>query len=178
MLLIDGTEPATDLYTIAGLAPGAVAARDVIAHLADAAAITASPTIAGVVLDIWAQLSKIAGGLDFWGHWSANVPIWTFDYLQSVAITFCQLAVGAERDAMTFWEKADLGQLTRTQLAQNVAQTKAERAAAQRQVEAAAVESMAFVAGEETAQLRAAQRAGERRRVRGQVVGTGPCTRR
>ncbi len=64
-----------------------------------------------VVLDIWAQLSKIAAGLDFWGHWSANVPIWTFDYLQSVALTFCQLAVSAERDAMTFWEKADLGQL-------------------------------------------------------------------
>lgn len=150
-----GGEPASGLWTTPGLAPGAAGARDVLAHLDDPGAITASPAIAEVVFEVWAQVQKIAGGLDFWGHWAANVPIWTYDYLQSAAVTFCQLAIGAERDALSFWEKADLGRLTRTQLVQGVAQSRAEQAAAQRQLDASRLEAAAFAAGEETARLRA-----------------------
>ncbi|WP_456844068.1 Tc toxin subunit A-related protein [Cellulomonas sp. P5_C6] len=155
----DGTAPATSLYTVAGLAPAATQARAVIAHLdapddIDAAAV--SPAIAAVVLDVWAQLAKIAGGLDFWGHWAANVPLWTFDYLQQVAGTFSQLAIGAERDAISFWEKADSGTLTRTQLTANVQLAAAEKQAADRQVDAARAELAAYQAAEAAANLRAA----------------------
>lgn len=152
----DGTEPPTALYTIAGLAAAAIEARDVIANLSTPDAITARPSIASVVLDVWAQLLKISGSLDFWGHYHQNVPIWTFDYLQSVASNFCQLAISAERDAMSFWEKADMGQLTRLQLSQNVTLSKAERDAAQRQVDAARAELDAYTAAGNTAERRAA----------------------
>lgn len=155
VIAADGTEPTTDLYAIPGLKPGADVAREVLAALADPSALDVSPAIAAPVLDIWAQLSKINGGLDFWGHWAANVPIWTFDYLQSVAINFCQLAITAERDAMSFWEKADQGTLTRLQLEQNVVQAKAEAQAARAQVVAAQAQVSAYDAGEKAAQLRA-----------------------
>ena len=155
VIAADGTEPAADLYTIPGLKPGADVAREVLAAMADPSALDVSPAIAAPVLDIWAQISKINGGLDFWGHWAANVPIWTFDYLQSVAINFCQLAIAAERDAMSFWEKADQGTLTRLQLEQNVVQAKAEAQAARAQVVAAQAQVTAYEAGEKAAQLRA-----------------------
>ncbi|MBA3588459.1 hypothetical protein [Methylibium sp.] len=156
VLTTDGQAPASDLYTIAGLKPAADGARDVIANLANPAAITASPAISSVIFDVQAQLAKIAGGLDFWGHWAQNVPIWTFDYLQSVAINLCQMAVSTERDAISFWDKADSGTLTRLQLTQNIAQSKAEREAALRQVDAAQQEVGVYVAGQAIAQQRAA----------------------
>ncbi|MES2742017.1 MAG: hypothetical protein V4754_13835 [Pseudomonadota bacterium] len=155
-LLADGKAPATPLYTLAPLAPATAAARNVIDHLAHPAAITASPAISAVLFELQAQLAKISGGLDFWGHWSHNVPIWSFDYLQSVAANFCQLAISAERDAISFWEKADSGELTRLQLAQGVAQSKAERDAVQRQVEAAQAELGVYQAGQALAVQRAA----------------------
>ncbi len=109
VLTSDGNPGASALYTITGLQSAADVARQVIDALATSAAIVGSPAIAGVICDIRAQLAKISGGLDFWGHWAANVPIWTFDYLQSVATNFCHLAIGAERDAIAFWDKAENG---------------------------------------------------------------------
>lgn len=156
VLTPENQAPSSSLYTIVGLAPASEAARNVIANLTNLTAITASPAIASVIFDVQAQLAKIAGGLDFWGHWTQNVPIWTFDYLQSVAINLCQMAVSTERDAMSFWDKADSGSLTRLQLTQNIAQSKAEREAAQRQVDAAQQELGVYVAGEGIAQQRAA----------------------
>jgi hypothetical protein len=84
------------------------------------------------------------------------VPIWTFDYLHSVAVNLCQMAVSTERDAMSFWDKADSGSLTRLQLTQNIAQSRAEREAAQRQVDAAQEELGIYVAGQAVAKQRAA----------------------
>jgi hypothetical protein len=150
-----GTAPASSLYTIAGLAPAADVAKKVIGALNAPGTVAASATMTAVLFDVWAQLTKIAGGLDFWGHWAANVPIWTFDYLQSVAVNFCQLAIGAERDAISFWEKADQGALTRIQLEQNVALAKAEKMAADAQVAADDAQTAAYVAGEVAAQQRA-----------------------
>lgn len=152
------SEPATELWKLAGLQPAAETARPVLPALTDGtdpATIAASPAIVGVLFDIWAQISKIRGGLDFWGHWAQQVPIWTFDYLQSVAINFCQLAVGTERDAIGFWEKADAAQLSRTQLLASVTQAQAEKTAADQQVAAAGAELTAYRAGQAAAQLRA-----------------------
>jgi DUF971 family protein len=147
--------PGSQLYTIPGLKPAADAARTLIASIAHPSAVDVSPAIASVILDVQAQLAKIAGGLDFWGYWGQNVPIWTFDYLQSVAVNFCQLAIGAERDAMNFWERADSGTLTRTQLTQNIGLSQAELDAANQQVAAASAEVNAYQAAQQVAQLRA-----------------------
>ncbi|QIG39964.1 tetratricopeptide repeat protein [Microbacterium sp. 4R-513] len=155
VLTADGAAPDASLYTLEPLAPAADQARQAIAHLDDPSAITASPAITAVLFDVWSRLAKISGGLDFWGHWAQQVPIWTFDYLQSVAVNFCQLAIGAERDSMTFWEKADSGELTRTQLTQNITQSAAELQAAQRAVAAANAEVAAYRAGQDVANLRA-----------------------
>ncbi|GAA4491672.1 hypothetical protein [Microbacterium panaciterrae] len=155
VLTVDGTAPAGQLYTLAPLTPAADQARQAISQLSNPSAITASPAITAVLFDIQSRLAKIAGGLDFWGHWAQQVPIWTFDYLQSVAVNFCQLAIGAERDSMSFWEKADSGTLTRTQLTQNVSQSAAERQAAQRAVDAANAEVGAYQAAKSVASLRA-----------------------
>ncbi len=151
----DGAVPASELYTVPGLTPAADAARTLIGSLGDPTAVAVNPAIAAVVLDVQAQLAKISGGLDFWGHWAQNVPIWTFDYLQSVAVNFTQLAIGAERDAISFWEKADSGELTRTQLSLNVGVSQAELTAVQRQVDAARAESSAYEAARDVARLRA-----------------------
>lgn len=156
VIQLDGTAPASQLYTLPGLQPAANDARSVLAKLDDPTSVSVSPILKAVILDVWCQVTKIAGGLDFWGHWALNIPIWTFDYLQSVAQSFAQLAVSSERDAMSFWEKADQGALTRAQLVQNVAQSVAERDAAQAQLAAANAELTAYQAGEATATLRAA----------------------
>ena len=147
--------PGSQLYTIPGLKPAADAARTLIASIAHPSAVDVSPAIASVILEVQAQLAKIAGGLDFWGYWAQNIPIWTFDYLQSVAVNFCQLAIGAERDAMNFWERADSGSLTRTQLTQNIGLSQAELSAANQQVAAASAEVTAYQAAQQVAQLRA-----------------------
>jgi hypothetical protein len=155
VLTLDGNPGGSPLFTVAGLQPAADVARHLIDNLATPDAISASPAIAGVIFDIQAQLAKISGGLDFWGHWASNVPIWTFDYLQSVATNFCQLAIGAERDAMTFWEKSEAGQLTQLQLTQTVAVAQAESEAASRQVSAARAEQLVYMVAEAAAWLRA-----------------------
>ncbi len=147
--------PASQLYSIPSLKPAADAARTLIGSIAHPDAVDVSPAIASVILEVQAQLAKIAGGLDFWGFWAQNIPIWTFDYLQSVAANFCQLAIGAERDAMNFWERADAGTLTRTQLTQNIGLSQAELSAAQQQVVAASAEAQAYRAAQQVAQLRA-----------------------
>jgi hypothetical protein len=155
VLMADGSIPGSQLYTMATLKPSADDARTLIAALANPTTVDINPMISGVVLDVQAQLAKIGGGLDFWGHWGQSVPIWTFDYLQSVAVNFCQLAIGSERDAMSFWEKADSGSLTRTQLTQNIGLSQAELTAANGQVAAAAAEASAYAAAQNVAQLRA-----------------------
>jgi len=156
VLGVNNTVPVSQLYTVPGLKPAADSARSLIASIAHPDAVDVSPAIASVILEVQAQLAKIAGGLDFWGYWAQNIPIWTFDYLQSVAVNFCQLAIGAERDAMNFWERADSGTLTRTQLTQNIGLSQAELSAAQQQVSAAQAETNAYSAAQQVAQLRAA----------------------
>ncbi len=163
VLLLDGSEPASTLYTTAALAPGADAGRMIIAHLGellngqtDAETLDVNPLLVATILEVHAQLVKIGAGLDFWGHWHASVPIWTFEYLHSAAVNFTQLAVGAERDFIQFQERADQSALTRQQLQQGVSLASAERAAAQQQSAAAQAEASAYEAALNTAQQRAA----------------------
>jgi hypothetical protein len=158
VLMANNTAPNSRLYTTVSLKPGADQGRAVIALLANLANITnagLNPTIAAVIVEVKSQLAKIAGNLDFWGFYRATVPIWTFEYLQSVAINFAQLAVSAERDVIDFWDRADRGTLTRQQLSENYQQSQAEVQAAQLQQAAAQAEASAYAKAQALAQQRA-----------------------
>lgn len=152
----DDSEPASPLYTVAGLAPAAAMARTVLANLGAVETLTVNQAIAAVIIEVRQQLQKIAGGLDFWGFFTGTVPIWTFDYLQNVAASFAQLAIGAERDVINFWDRAGSGNLSRAQLQQNVTMSAAEVQTAQLQANATRAEAAAYAAGAALAQKRAA----------------------
>jgi hypothetical protein len=159
----DGSVPASTLYTLASLKPGADVGRTILQNLAaivadpgKTAALNLNPVTTGILLEVYQQLVKLKAGLDYWGHWHSTVPIWTFDYLQSVAVNFAQLAINAERDMIAYWERADAGALTRTQLSTGVAQAKADTHAAALQAAATAAEAQAYKDGLTLANTRAA----------------------
>lgn len=151
VLMHDGTVPNSTIYTMASLQAGADIGRNVISNLdklvsgqVSSASLGINPAVVAQVLDIHQQLLKIVNGLDFWGHRSTSVPIWSFEYLQNAAINFAQLAVSAERDFINFQERSDSASLTRQQIEQSLAQANAEIEAAKRQAEAAAAEVTAY----------------------------------
>jgi hypothetical protein len=136
--------PTSQLYTVAGIKPGADNAGQVIAALPNLSGLTVDPQIITVILEVRQQLLKIEGGLDFWGIWHPCVPIWTFDYLQQVAVNFTQFAISAERDVINFWNNADQATLTRQQLSDAVDQVNAEVYAQKMAVDAASAEQKVY----------------------------------
>jgi receptor-binding and translocation channel-forming TcA subunit of Tc toxin len=164
VIVHDKTVPSSPLYVAASLAPGAATGRATITHLdeiiqnrsAMAGEVELNPLIVATVIEVWQQLTKIMGGLDFWGYPTTTVPIWTFDYLQNVAVSFAQLAVSAERDFINYQDRADQGTLTRMQLQQGAQQAGAELSAAIQQAFAANAETTAYQDGVDLANQRAA----------------------
>ena len=155
VLMPNMTAPTSSLYTLAGLKPAWTVAQQVISSLSTVTTLNVNPQIAAVIVDVEQQLIKIAAGLDFWGVWSPSVPIWTFDYLQQVAINFAQLAISAEQSVIGFWNNADQSTLTLQQLNDNVAQSQAEATAAQMQLTAAQAQTQVYSDGVALAQQRA-----------------------
>jgi multidrug efflux pump subunit AcrA (membrane-fusion protein) len=159
------TAPGTALYTLAGLAAGATIAKNLLPQLATlvangTAGVAADDVaIAAVLLQIYGRLEQISAGLDFWGMSAANVPIWTFAYLQQVATTFAQLAQQCEQSVISFWTQAQQATLTKTELTNQVAQANGQVAAAQQSVAAAQAQAGAYQAGLTVAQTRAADAA-------------------
>jgi hypothetical protein len=82
------------------------------------------------------------------------VPIWTFEYLQNVARYFAQQAIQAEREFISWWDRAENEALTQQQLEQAVTQAGAERELARQQREAAQAEEVAYEEGRDLATLR------------------------
>jgi tetratricopeptide (TPR) repeat protein len=152
----DWQVPTGQLYSVTGIKPGADVARQVIAALPSVSGLALDPQIIAVILEVRQQLLKIAGGLDYWGIWEPCVPIWTFDYLQQVAVNFTQLAVSAERDVINFWNNADQATLTRQELSGAVDQANAEVNAQQMAVNAASAEQTVYNDGVTLANQRAA----------------------
>ncbi len=152
----DDSEPVSALYTLAGLAPAATMARTVLGNLTAVETLGVNEAIAAVIVEARQQLQKIAGGLDYWGFLTSTVPIWTFDYLQNVAANFTQLAIGAERDVINFWDRAGSGNLTRAQLQSSATMSAAEVQTARLQADASRAEAAAYAAGAALARKRAA----------------------
>ncbi len=155
------TAPNTPLYTLAGLATAATIATTLLPQLATLAKSGVSSVaaddvaIASALLKIYAKETQINAGLDFWGNYAAAVPIWTFSYLQQVAINFTQLAQQAENQVVNYWAQADQATLTQTELTNQVSQANAQVNAALQQVAAAQAQATAYQAGLTLAQTRA-----------------------
>ncbi|AIP63908.1 hypothetical protein DR62_1708 [Burkholderia thailandensis] len=153
--------PATALYQTAGLAAAAKRATALLPQLATLAqsgtgGVSADDVaIATVLLEVYAKLVQIGAGLDYWGNYAAAVPIWSFSYLQQVAINFAQLAQQAENQVINFWNQADQATLTRTELANQVSQANGQIDAAQQQLAVAQAQAHAYQAGVTVAQTRA-----------------------
>lgn len=155
------TAPGTPLYTLTGLATAAQIAETLLPELASlvtngVSGVSADDvTIASVLLQIYGKLGQISAGLDYWGNYTATVPIWTFSYLQQVAINFAQLAMQAENEVINFWNEADQATLTATELTNQVAQANGQVNAAQQQLAAAQAQASAYQAGLTLANTRA-----------------------
>jgi Tc toxin complex TcA C-terminal TcB-binding domain len=156
------TAPSTPLYTLAGLATAAQIATALLPQLASlvtngVSSVAADDVdIAKVLLKIYGKLGQISVGLDYLGNYAATVPIWTFSYLQQVAVNFTQLALQAENEVINFWTQADQATLTQTQLSNQVDQANKQVQAAQQQVAAAKAQADAYQAALTLAQTRAA----------------------
>jgi hypothetical protein len=158
VVMPDMSVPNSTLYTTPALAPGAAQGKIALANLnnlTNLLSLGLNPVLCSVVVEVWQQIVKIQGGLDYWGFYRSTVPIWTFDYLQSVAVNFTQLAISAERDVINFWDRADQAKLTQQQLSENLQQTNAEAQAAGLQVGAAIAEGLAYLDGQTLANQRA-----------------------
>ena len=159
VIALDDTAPASQLYTLANFAPLAATAKTVIADLVAGTALpaTVNPLLGAVISEVRAQLKKIAGGLNYYGIPANTVPIWTFDYLQSVAINFANLAVNAEQAYISFQSRADDQTITQAQLQQTVAQAQGDANTAALQAKAAQAQLQAY----QDAATLAAQRAAD-----------------
>ena len=113
-----------------------------------------SSALASIVLEIRARLIQLNAGLDFLGMPAIIVPIWSFEFLQNVARYFAQQAIQAEREFISWWDRAENEALTEQQLEQAVTQASAERELARQQREAALAEVSAYQEGLDLANLR------------------------
>jgi hypothetical protein len=165
VLLLQGASPAapsTPLYALSSLAAATTIANQLIPELpalakSGIASLSSDDTlIATVLLQVYGRLSQLNSGLDFWGNYQASVPIWTFDYLQQVAVNFAQLAVQSEQQVINFWTQAQQAQLTAAQLQSQVAQTSAQVIAARQTAAQAQAQANAYLAASLVAELTAA----------------------
>jgi tetratricopeptide (TPR) repeat protein len=112
-------------------------------------------SIAEVVLEIHARLTKIGAGLDFFGQPSETVPTLNFDQLRSVATRLARQAAIAEQDVVGFWNQADSGRLTRVELSRFAAQANAEVEVLRERLEASERQLEAYQRGQALAEERA-----------------------
>ena len=173
------TPPSTPLYTLAGLSAGAAIAKALVPELGTlvtggvSGVSTNDLPFASVLLKIYGRLGQINAGLDYWGHWANLIPIWTFTYLQQVAVNFAQFAMNAEQEVINFWSQADAATLTQTQLQNQVSQANAQISVAQTQLTAAQDQAAAYQAGLTLANTRAtdaAQNASEYAALNSQAI--------
>lgn len=108
-----------------------------------------------VLEELWYRWWCLSQNLDFNGQQSQMIPVWSFNYLQEMARYFTRQAIQAEREYISFKDKADQGALTRSQLAQAAAIATKEVELAAGQVTAAEADHLSYVSGKQLADTRA-----------------------
>ena len=107
----DGTAPAGPLYDLVAFAGPATEAKKVLAAIADSASAGVDPGLALPIVTIWQRWQYLLGGLDYYG--TSYTPIFTFEYLQQVALGFAQQAIQAEQEYVNFQVHAEAEAATR-----------------------------------------------------------------
>jgi len=168
-VLIPGspTAPTTPLYTLAGLSTAATIAVALIPQLATLASNgTGSVSgddiaIATVLLQIYGRVTQINSNLDYWGNYAPSIPIWSYTYLQQVAINFAQLAQQCEQETITYNMQLDQSTLTQAQLKSQAAQSTGQVNAAKQALAQAKAQAAAYQAAYTLAQTRATDAAAD-----------------
>ena len=120
----DGSIPNSFLYTTASLNVPAQDARQLIGGLGARPLPVVNRTIAYLILRAGSHLRSIAAGLDYYGLMLS--PIHTFEYLQSVAQSFCKEAIQAEREFVNFKSREEYESATRRDLENTSAMSQSE----------------------------------------------------
>ena len=148
-------DAAAPLYSHAALAQVGATIKHMLETYEAQGVGAVNPLLASIVLEIRARLIQLAAGLDFLGMPTDIVPIWSFEFLQSVARYFAQQAVHAEREFIGFTDRGENEEFSRQQLEQQVALAGAEKELAKQQRMAAEAEQKAYDEAETLAETRA-----------------------
>src|SRR5262249_48967260 len=103
----EGKAPASGsaLYDLPVFAGPAADAGRVFASLDDPGAAGVNPGIALPIVTVWGRWQYLLAGLDYYG--TSFTPIFTFEYLQQVALGFAQQAIQAEQEYVNFQVHAE-----------------------------------------------------------------------
>ncbi len=104
------------LYTLPKLTVASTHAKTVIANLGAVDSLQVNPAISEVILHARWQLGKIKQGLNFFGGEAHYYPVFSFEYLQSVARHLAQMAIQSERDYIAFRTSGERERLGKAQL--------------------------------------------------------------
>lgn len=124
LVMTDSTVPNSFLYTTTSLDVPAQDARQLTVGLGTRPLPTVNRTIAYLILRAGSHLRSIAAGLDYYGLMLS--PIHTFEYLQSVAQSFCKEAIQAEREFVNFKSREEYESATRRDLENTSAMAQSE----------------------------------------------------
>ncbi len=106
--------PNSSLYVTAGFSVAAASAKTLIDKIDTRPLPGIDPVMSDILLTAHYRQTQIANGVDYYGltFW----PIFTFEYLQSVARGFAQEAISAERDFIDFTTRQEAAEQTRRDL--------------------------------------------------------------
>ncbi|MCG7946231.1 MAG: hypothetical protein N0C84_07795 [Candidatus Thiodiazotropha taylori] len=124
LIMTDGNEPGSFLYTTASLSNPADQARNLIANLTARPLPTVNRAIATLIMRAAGHLASITAGFDFYGLLLS--PIHTFEYLQSVARAFAKEAIQSEREFINFKSREEFESATRRDLENALAMARNE----------------------------------------------------
>jgi tetratricopeptide (TPR) repeat protein len=141
-------------YDLPAFAGAATDARKVLAALNNPTATGVNPGLALPIVTIWQRWQYLLAGLDYYG--TSFTPIFTFEYLQQVALGFAQQAIQAEQEYVNFQVHAEAETATRRDLQGAVSLSQAEAAGRIEQLKSARADTAGMEAAVHLAELRAA----------------------
>ena len=164
----DGKSPAgSPLYDLPAFTGAATDARKVLAALSNPTSAGVNPGLALPIVTIWQRWQYLLAELDYYG--TSFTPIFTFEYLQQVALGFAQQAIQAEQEYVNFQVHAEQEAATRRDLQGGVSLANAEAAGRVEQLKSAQADTAGMAAAVHLAELRAANAQEDRDRY--QVLG-------
>lgn len=159
-LIMQDSTPSTssELFTISALAQPAAEAKALIQNPGSVP--SPNPAIAFPVYTVLARWRYLNAGLDFYG--TSFTPIFTFEYLQQVARSFCESSIQAEREYINFQVQSEAEAATRRELQGALVMAQADIGVRTEQLKSAEADSETAQKSVDLAQKRAEQAAEDR----------------